>query len=253
MKRVTFRDSRRGNNSLKYMNLTLIGSSVAKKSSELRTDEKVKQEILQYLQENAKRKDWKIVDFTLFFISEYLKEDESRVNKILDELESRQELIKTSKIDTKIYLPQTKEGERISKTLAGKKLILPISPHIAFIVVIISLYLAAPRLVSNVSDARQVLALAFLFGLVLTFSFNWISKEYIKWKVTSEKQYRDISRFFKFTLFFLIALLLTLIGYFELSKQIGSETRPEIIATIIGIFLSPIIIKLSHVIWRWGK
>ena len=216
-----------------------------------KTDEELKTKIFKYLDHAVKKRSWKIEDFTLVSISKNINMEEERVKKILEELsEEEKELIKVIKIETDVYLP-TEGSEKIEKSLRAKKLTVPVSPYVGFIITIVALIFLVSYLMINAS-AKDALILALFTGPIVAYSIQIISKEFMRWKVTSEKKYEDMSKLSKFSTYLIAILVSILICYYAFGRLTQTEMKPEIIAVIVGAFSTPVIARAAYIIWKWS-
>lgn len=221
------------------------------KKNSIKTKGALKEEISRYLQNAAEKKGWKVEDFTLSSISKHTHENEKRVGEILDELESGEpEVVKTLKIEAKIYLPQTDNGKEITKELSKKKLIMPLSPYVAFTIAMVVFLIAGPYIAS---DIRGALFFALIFGVILASVLQWSFREFMKWKVVSEETYRDVIRILKFGGFIFLLILLFVGVYYVYNGLTGNKMMPEYVMGIISIILASVGIVLSYAMWKKSK
>ena len=213
-----------------------------------KTDEEIKKAIVRYLDNTAKRRSFNILDFTLKSISEELRVEERRVEKLLEELTDEEEVVKSVKIETDIYLP-AKGSEKIEKSLRIRKLIVPVSPYLAFAVVVCAIWIAT---LSNIIAVNDAIVYVLFIGPISAYLAQRISKEFVRWKVTSEKKYEDITKLSKFSAYLTVLLVSLLIGYYLLSRLTGSEMRPDIVVGVVTTFITAIVAKIAYVIWKWS-
>jgi len=213
-------------------------------------DATIKQQILDYLGDKSKEKDFDISDLTLDGIKDHVKVSEKRLKRCLDELQDNENQIETQNVEMEIYkLP----GHNLEK---HKKFFKDTASNLFIGLIITSVIIYNFPGVINVIKTQTKTEIDFFVSymwasFISVLFFAWLFRKSYSWVLSQVSIFTKINKKALSTIF--VTIFITTIIFVILSVVLTKyifewELTPTIILTAIGFGITAGTFVWKHVV-----